>query len=121
MAADPMRGAKQDSRAEKLMSQARVDGRHIITDPDAEENGGSGRPKGSGLVRSFMDAIDKSAAKYAGLWYIIFVAVMLAIAGVEGSLTVGRAVTLVVVGGVVGGGLMFVWQRHRLRKAAKRS
>jgi hypothetical protein len=33
---------------------------------------------------------------------------------------VGRAVTLLVVGGVVGGGLMFVWQRHRLRKAAKR-
>ena len=67
-----------------------------------------------------MDAIDKSAAKYAGLWYIISVALMLAIAGVEGSLTVGRAVTLLVVGGVVGGGLIFVWQRHRLRKAAKR-
>ena len=68
-----------------------------------------------------MDAIDRSAAKYAGVWYIIFVALMLAIAAVEGSLTVMRAVTLVVVGGVVGGGLMFVLQRRRLRKAAKRS
>lgn len=51
MAADPMRGAKQDARAETLMSQARVSGRHIITDPDAEQNSGSGRPKGNGLVR----------------------------------------------------------------------
>jgi hypothetical protein len=51
MAADPMRGAKQDARAEKLMSQARVSGRHIITAPDAEENSGSGRPKANGLVR----------------------------------------------------------------------
>jgi hypothetical protein len=51
MAADPMRGAKQDARAEKLMGQAGVSGRHIITDPDAEENSGRGRPKGNGLVR----------------------------------------------------------------------
>jgi hypothetical protein len=51
LVADPSRGAKVDARAAQLMQGGRVTGRHILTDPDAEnKQGGSVRPRGNGLT-----------------------------------------------------------------------